>query len=141
MCDSNEGVWRIMSTTVWECGICGKLSHINSKNCEHCGTPYGVKGVPEALTIEVETTAIVTTDTVIESIHIQLRDLANDNRDGKFIVLSEEIYWRLKVEMENYHMYAMFPTECLDMTIIIDIHAEPTMLRVLPGLIDIVGMP
>ena len=74
----------------------------------------------------------MTTDTVIESIHIQLRDLANDNREGKFIVLSQELYLRLKVEMENYHRCVMMPTECLGMQIIIDIHADPTMLRVLP---------
>lgn len=98
MCDINEGVWRIIGTT------------------------------------------IVTTDTVIESIHFQLRDLANDNREGKFIVLSQELYLRLKVEMENYHRCVMMPTECLGMTIIVDIHAEPTMLRVLPSLMDSLGM-
>jgi len=88
--------------------------------------------------------AIVTTDTVIESIHLQLQCLANDNREGKFIVLSQELYqelyWRLKVEMENYHKCVMMPTECLGMTLIIDIHAEPTMLRVLPSLMDSLGI-
>ena len=77
----------------------------------------------------------MSTDTVIESIHIQLRDLANDNKDGKFIVLSHHLYLRLKVEMG-----VMMPTECLGMQLIIDIHAEPTMLRVLPSLMDSLGM-
>ena len=122
-----------MGTTVWCCGHCGHCNLETSVECEQCGASIVSRGptVPPA---------IVTTDTVIESIHIQLRDLANDNRDGKFIVLSHHLYLRLKVEMENYHMCAMFPTECLGMQIIIDTHAEPTMLRVLPSLMDSLGM-